>query len=125
MGWFSKKKAPPQTVEQQAVQSPHGRFTPNWAFTYEAKRLPGPGTNNYAYENLGLVEFTPIGPAERNRQQWQTVQPQVAYAGFDMWYQGLGGLSVGTIYGTPLVDPSAPYGSGVTDMEGGDLDGMG
>lgn len=117
MGWFTKKIVP-QNVQQIALQSPNTRFKgANWAFTYERKRLPGPGAQNYAYELLGLVEFSPIGPAERNRLQWQVVQPSPQYAGFDLYLQGVGGLSQGTMYSAPLIDPSSPYGSGASPME--------
>lgn len=108
MSWFSRKKAPPQNVAQMAAQSPVTRFNPNWAFTYERKRLPSPGAQNYAFENLGLVEFTPIGPAEHNRLQWQVTAGQPAYAGLAVWQQGLGGVVQGTIYGYPLTVSQPP-----------------
>lgn len=106
MGFWTNKKKPPQTVLQQQVQSPVTRFNAEWKFTYEKKRLPGPGTQNYAYENLGLVEFSPIGAGVANRGQLNIVQPQPQYASLTVWLQGVGGLSMGTIYGTPLIDPS-------------------
>lgn len=106
MGLFSRKK-PPQNVEEQIVQSPRTRFNFDWAHVYEKKRLPGPGTNNYAFELLGLVEFSPIGPSEHNRLQWNVVQPQPLYTGAQsLWLQGFGGLSQGTVYSAPLVDPT-------------------
>lgn len=106
MGWFSRKKAPPQSVEEQAMQSAmQGRFNTNWRITYERKRLPGPGTNNYALETLGLVEFSPIGPAESNRLHFRPMQPQQLYVGFSTYLTGLGGLAQGTFYGQPLIGP--------------------
>jgi hypothetical protein len=104
---FGRKK-PPQTVEQQSAQSCYTRFNPNWRFTYERKRLPDPGAQNYAYENLGLVEFSPIGAAESNRGQFRSLQPPTAYAYLSAWLQGVGGLSQGTIYGQPLIAPQLP-----------------
>ena len=108
-GWF-RKKAPPQTVEQQAVQSPVTRFQPNWHFTYEAKRLPGPGTQNYAYENLGLPEFTPIGATVANRMQLRSIAGPPAYAHFATYQAGVGGLVQGTIYGYPLITAGSTEG---------------
>jgi len=108
MGFFSRKKIPPQTVDQQATLSPNSRFNANWKFTYERKQMPSPGAQNYAYENLGLVEFTPIGPSVANRQNIRPMQPQAMWAGFTIWQQGLGGLTQGTIYGTPLVSNGGP-----------------
>lgn len=105
--WPFRKRLP-QTVEEQAVMSPHGRFNPGWTLTYEAKRLPSPGTQNYAYENLGLVEYSPIGPSESNRMQLKSTQPRPAYALFAVTQRGVGGLVMGTIYGQPLIAPSPP-----------------
>lgn len=103
--WPFKPKSPPQDLTEQVAQS-GSRFNPGWAFTYERKRLPGPGTNNYAYENLGLVEFSPIGPAESNRMAIQPLQPAPLYVlGQSLLQTGVGGLSQGTIYGQPLVGP--------------------
>lgn len=107
MGWFSRK-VPPQTVTQQAVQSPGSRFNANWKFTYERKQLPSPGAQNYAYENLGLAEFSPIGPAVANRMFMRPMQPQAMWAGFTILQAGIGGLVQGTIYGTPLVSNGGP-----------------
>lgn len=105
---FWRKKIPPKTVEQQTAQSPNTRFNPFYKFTYERKRLPSPGAQNYAYETLGLVEFSPIGPAEMNRLQWQIVAPPPMYAGLGFWMQGIGGVNQGTIYGYPLTVSQPP-----------------
>lgn len=114
---FASKKRPPQTVEQQAVQSPRSRFNPSWKLTYERKRLPGPGTQNYAYENLGLVESTPIGAGTANRLHFRPLQPPQDYAQFATYLQGLGGVAQGTIYGQPLIAPQ------VVGMAYGEIDG--
>jgi hypothetical protein len=103
MGIFSRRKQPPQNVLEQAAASPSSRFNPTWAFTYERKRMPSPGTQNYAYENLGLAEFSPIGPAVVNRQQFRPLQPPAQYILQTYWYQGIGGIAQGTFYGTPLI----------------------
>ena len=107
--WPFRKKTPPQTVVQEALASPGTRFNPSWQFTYEAKRLPGPGTNNYAYENLGLVEFSPIGDAVSNRMFLRPTQPPADNVGQALWLQGLGGLAQGTIYGQPLISPQGAW----------------
>lgn len=107
MGWFSRRKTPPQNVDEQVVQSTHSRFNPLWQFAYEWKRLPSPGAQNYAWENLGLVEFSPIGTGTSNRMAIRPLQPQQDYAHFATYLQGLGGVAQGTIYGQPLISPQA------------------
>lgn len=101
--WPFRKKLPPRDVEQQAAQSNHTRFNPSWKFSYERTRLPDPGAQNYAWLNLGLVEFSPIGAGTANRKQLLPMQPQASYARFATVQAGLGGLVQGTIYGQPLI----------------------
>lgn len=103
-----RKKHPPLTVVEQAIASPCSRFNPEWKFTYERKRLPGPGTQNYAYENLGLTEFSPIGAAVSNRDFIRPFQPPAMYVGQQLWWTGLGGIAQGTVYGQPLVVAPQP-----------------
>lgn len=106
MTFFGRAPVPPKTETEQVIASPLSRFNPFRAHVYEAKRLPSPGTQNYAYENLGLVEFSPIGPTESNRKHIRPMQPAVAYAGLGVYMQGIGGLVQGTIYGYPLIAPA-------------------
>ena len=104
--WFSKK-IPPQNVRDMVAQSPLSRFNPFRAHVYEAKKLPTPGVQNYAYENLGLTEFSIIGPAVVNRMSIKPCAPDMTFfAVFGTYMQGLGGLATGGIYGQPLVDPT-------------------
>lgn len=104
MGWF--RKAPPQSVAEQVVQSPLSRFNPFRANVYERKTLPGPGAQNYAYENLGLYEQSPIGPAVANRKAIKPLSISAPlFAVFGTYTQGLGGVVQGTLYGQPLSSP--------------------
>lgn len=106
---FWRKKQPPQNVAQQAAQSPRTRFSPLSAFTYEAKPQPdGIGAQRYAYENLGLTEFSPIGAATANRGAIRPLQPGTLFVMQSVYQQGIGGLVTGGIYGAPLIDPSIP-----------------
>jgi hypothetical protein len=107
MGWFSRKKPLPQNVAQLAAQSPQTRFNPYWQFTYERKALPTPGIYNYAYENLGLVEFSPVGTGVRNHRTILALQPQALFAANAVYQTGIGGLIQGQIFGQPLIDPSS------------------
>lgn len=101
---FWKKKAPPQNVREQELASPLSRFTPFRANVYEAKHLPTPGTQNYAYENLGLVEFSPIGPAVANRGFIRPFQPPSLFAMQGYWPAGIPGVA-GGLYSSPLINP--------------------
>ena len=103
MGLFSKtKKIDPSTP----IIPP--RWTPFAGHVYEAKRLPDPGVQNYAYENLGLVEFTFIGPAIHNRRVINPLQPTPLYSMKAVGIAGLGGLQNGQIIFQPLIDPNNP-----------------
>jgi hypothetical protein len=104
--WFKRKRTPPQNTREQAIAMAGSRFTPFSAHIYENMPQPSPGTNSYAYTNLGLVETTPIGPAVANRQQLLPLQPQPLYANLGLKVQGIGGLVTGQIVGQPLIDPN-------------------
>lgn len=103
---FSPKKIAPQNVQQQAVLAPNTRFNPSWKLTYEWTRQPDPGAMRYAYMNLGLVEYSPIGPGVSNRKQFISVQPRQGYAHFTAKLAGIGGLAQGTFYSAPLIATS-------------------
>lgn len=83
-------------------------------FHWTRKRLPSPGVQNYAWETLGLVEFTVIGPATANLMQYRSIQgPQVYLAGQAVVTNSLGGLQTGQAIFQPLFDPnSGMYGNG-------------
>lgn len=75
-------------------------------YQWKRKRLPTPGAMNYAFESLGLVEFTPIGDGIGNRHQYQITQPpQVYINGIATWTDGLGGIIAGQAIMQPLIDP--------------------
>lgn len=60
------------TVEEQQLSSPN-RFQLDWQHEYVVGKLPTPGMGDVSYASLGLVEFSPIGPAIMNRKIFQTV----------------------------------------------------
>lgn len=106
--WPFKPKAPPRTVLQQALQSPTTRFNPSWAFTYVRKPGPSPGAQNYAFENLGLAEFSPIGPGIANRSRLPPFGPRPLFGQLAVPVSGIGGLSAGQMILQPLLDPATP-----------------
>ena len=76
---------------------------------WEKKRQPSPGAQAYAFETLGLAQFTPIGPAVAAREHINpfpgTPQPYVTKA---VVLDGIA-ITAGQIYGQPLYDPSQGY----------------
>jgi hypothetical protein len=70
---------------------------------YRRKALPGPGSNNIAFETLALPEFTPIGPGIANHHQFQLLT-RPTLAPHMIGVQGLGGLQHGQVYGTRLIN---------------------
>lgn len=96
---------PPETVSQQAAQSSRTRFNPFERNEYVFKEQPrSRAALNYAYENLGLTEFSPIGPAVANRGRLDVFGPPPLIAMQGLWQQGVGGLVQGTVWGQPLVN---------------------
>lgn len=76
-------------------------------FHWVKKRLPSPGTGNYAFSTLSLYELSPIGPAVAARVLFQTVQPPQLYLnGQLVGTVGLGGLVAGQMISQPLLDPA-------------------
>lgn len=75
-------------------------------YHWTRKRLPDPGAQNYAFETLGLVEFTPIGPAIGADIVLMKTQPPAFYISNSMVViNGLGGLAAGQIILQPLINP--------------------
>ncbi len=71
------------------------------------KRLPTAGSQNYAFESLGLAEFTPIGAAVGSRMMLQKTQPPQSYLPINaVLTNGLGGLVAGQIALQGLYDPN-------------------
>lgn len=81
-------------------------------FHWQKKRLPSPGTGNYAFETLALFETTPIGPAVAQRQMFKVVQPPQLYIRAQaIPVSGIGGINAGQVVLQPLIDPySGTYG---------------
>ena len=100
MAWFSKKKVAPSTP----ILPP--RFNAFNAHMFEERRLPDPGTQNYAYVNLGLFEQTFIGPGVANRDFLHPLQPPQLYQLQAVSTAGIGGLSAGQMVLQPLIDPN-------------------
>lgn len=89
---------------------PGSRFNPLWALEFKNTRQPSPGAQSFAYTNLGLVEFTPIGGGTSNRAfgSLKPLQPPTLFADLAVKVQGLGGLATGQFIMQPLVDPNNP-----------------
>lgn len=97
-------------ASQAPIQGQGTRFNANYQFTWQAQRLPDPGVQNYAYTNLGLAEFSPIGDAVANRKHFRPFSTPL-FAGQAIPTTGIGGLSAGQIIFQPLIDPSSDDGS--------------
>lgn len=79
---------------------------------------PYPGAPAFAYEALGLSEFSPIGPATVNRDQLRHLSP-TAFASAGYLTAGLGGLVQGQYASAPLVvsTPMQAETSALLDLE--------
>ena len=85
-----------------------GRFSETFSGInhWVRKRLPTPGAQNYAYESLGLAEFSYAGRATANKHSYRVVQtPQLYVDGQSLLTSGLGGVAAGQIISQPLIDP--------------------
>jgi len=70
------------------------------------KDLPDPGAQNYAFESLGLTEFTPIGAGVAQRQMFNVLQPPSLFVNGQMLLtSGVGGVAAGQVIFQPLIDP--------------------
>lgn len=74
--------------------------------TWERKRMPSPGAPAYAWETLGLVLFSPIGPSVVARQQRYNLGPSSLYQKA-VPITGLPTVT-GTLVHAPLVNPDSP-----------------
>lgn len=102
---------------QASVLGPYAKYKSVW----ENKAQPDPGSGSYAWETLGLTQFTFIGAGVSVRQpDFDAVlhTPMIAYQG--VLTNGIP-LTAGGIYGQPLYDnngavPDAPSVPGISDM---------
>lgn len=92
-------------VKREPADAPAGAFAHVW----ERKKQPSPGAQNYAFESLGLVQFTPSGPSVAVREPIVPLQrgPQPV-VGQSVITNGVPTVS-GQLYGQPLFDPNAGY----------------
>jgi hypothetical protein len=98
----------PAGEHDEGERNNRARHADIWKGIYHwvQKKLPSPGAQNYAYETLGLVEFTPIGYGVHVRTNWMITQPPQPYInGQAVPVTGLGGLSAGQLALQPLYDP--------------------
>lgn len=104
-GLFGRKKKVSVKIPASGGELP---FQQVW----KRKRLPGPGSGNYAFETLGLAAFTPSGPSVATRT------PINPLAGGDQLYvmQAVGVDGIPTVAGQvisqPLFDPNQPMAGG-------------
>jgi hypothetical protein len=108
MFWRKPKKA----VVVESGNPNDGWFHMLWS----RQAMPDPGAQNYAFESLGLVGFTPIGPSVSTREPFQPIlsAPQ-PYAGKAVVLNGMPTVS-GQIMFAPLNDPNAGYTSEIQPL---------
>lgn len=104
---------PPPAVDAPGL-TPGARFS-GWIGHWHVYRpQPNPGADAFAYDALGLTEFSPIGPADINRGGIYPFEAHsTLFAGLALPTSGLGGLVSGQFIGQPLLVPdelSAPAG---------------
>ena len=69
---------------------------------------PQAGADRYAYESLGLVPYTPIGPGQGARASVHaTAKPLYVLQSIPV--AGLGGIVAGQMIGQPLFNPYSGY----------------
>lgn len=101
MRFFRRKKK----IEIPSNDPPAGMYQGVW----EKKRQPSPGAQAYAWESLGLSEFTPIGAGVHTRIGIRPLpganQPAIGLA------VALNGVptTAGQLFGQPLYDPALGY----------------
>lgn len=101
--------AAPAGVHSEGHRDNKARFADIFKGIYHwtRKRQPSPGAQSYAFESLGLVEFTPIGPSITIRRHLNVVQhPQTYINGRAVPTTGIGGLNAGQMALQPLYDPN-------------------
>ena len=87
--------------------APGLRFNPMVGHAHVFRQQPNPGAPAFAYDVLGLEEYTPIGAGVHNRGQLRIEQPPVIFANLALTPQGLGGLVMGQVISAPLIVPDA------------------
>ncbi len=103
LGFFRKKKA---RIVEIPRDPPEGMYQGVW----EKKRQPSPGAQAYAWETLGLPQFSPVGPSITVRQGLavvaESIQPMVGQA------VPISGIptTAGQIFGQQLFDSTAEGG---------------
>lgn len=100
MAWKIKQK-PILPWEQMPRHGLHQHVFENkfpWNF-------PSPGAQAYAFESLGLVEFSPIGPSGVVIEPIRKFTPQM-FVGQAVALQGIG-IQSGQMITQPLIDPDA------------------
>lgn len=103
-----------KSVQRPAVVIPLDRRAPYHAVWLNTEpNQPSPGMDAYAYATLGLVPFSPIGPAIGVRGISAPTQPKQDYFLQTVTAQGIP-LIAGNIQGERLFDPNIP-GNGYTD----------
>jgi hypothetical protein len=108
--WLNRPNPVP-AFERGSLISPVSRgprFGPFNGHSHVRQPQPDPGAPAYAYEGLGLVEFSPIGPSVANRNYlFPLATTPPLFAGHAVPLQGLGGLVQGQFITQPLLyDPA-------------------
>lgn len=100
--------ASPGGVHSEGHRENRARFADIFknGFHWQKKRLPTPGTGNYAFETLALYETTPSGPSVGARKFFKSLQPPQLYVRGQMLpTTGIGGVIPGQWILAPLADP--------------------
>jgi hypothetical protein len=105
--WLARPHPVP-AFEATALMRPGPRFSNFTVHSHVFQRQPFPGAPAFAYEGLGLVEYTPIGAGTINRNHLNPLATAgTVFAAQGLTTAGLGGLVQGQWIGQPLiVDPS-------------------
>lgn len=74
-------------------------------YKYTPRRLPGPGTGNFAFEpEFSLPKYLAGGPGTSYRRGFRVTQPAQSYYGQEQVIIGLEGIQAGSIGGQPLIE---------------------
>jgi hypothetical protein len=102
--WFNPPgPAPALESQQRAALTPGPRWSCWVGHTHLWRPQPNPGADAFAFQALGLVEFSPIGAATINRDQLDHYQPGTLFADLGLVTSGLGGLAQGQYITAPLI----------------------
>lgn len=73
-------------------------------YNYTPKRLPGPGTGNFAFEpGFGLPAYAAANGVRYTRG-FKTIQEPQAYYGQQQTVIGMEGVNAGSFVGSPLIE---------------------